>query len=358
MKKIALIILNLKLKYKLIALSTITCTISIILTCTVLIFNDIKNIREWTIDEVTILAKILGEQSIPSLIFHQAHVSEQSLTSLESKSNILSACIFQDKNLFAAYNRNAERDQCPPTSPRLYKNHTDLDIIAVHLEIKNEGEVLGSILVKSNTSEVSEAIKETLWNAIITAMVSICIAYFISYLLQRIISKPINQLVITANRARAGDYSVRINHNSQDEIGQLAEDFNGMIREVQMRDSALKEANEHLEAKVEERTRKLELSLSTRQRFIDNMNHEIRTPVHNMVSIVYRLINNWNHHKSEEEIIKDLGKVLFAGRRLNALLEDILELSKVKNGQYILFVNPTRISILIKNILKEMEQAL
>ena len=53
------------------------------------------------------------------------------------------------------------------------------------------------------------------------------------------------------------DYGVRVTRRSHDELGQLTDDFNEMLAQIQKRDTDLQSARDQLEHRVEERTREL-----------------------------------------------------------------------------------------------------
>lgn len=83
----------------------------------------------------------------------------------------------------------------------------------------------------------------------------------LSYLFLSLSLKPIRQLQTGARAIASGDYSARISVRHKDEIGLLAEDFNAMANAVE----------ESIEALQEQNLRK--------QQFINDLSHEMKTPV-------------------------------------------------------------------------------
>lgn len=73
----------------------------------------------------------------------------------------------------------------------------------------------------------------------------------LALLLARILLRPIGKLVEATERVAKGELAQTVNIQSNDEIGDLAKAFNQMVLQ-------LKESRDHLEKKVEERTRELE----------------------------------------------------------------------------------------------------
>jgi signal transduction histidine kinase/CheY-like chemotaxis protein len=91
--------------------------------------------------------------------------------------------------------------------------------------------------------------------------------YFMGLELQQIISRPILGLASTARTVSTNkDYSVRAPKHGKDELGQLVDGFNEMLGQIQERDAALRESNDHLEQRVLARTEALRRENEERRR--------------------------------------------------------------------------------------------
>ncbi|WPB82688.1 ATP-binding protein [Archangium violaceum] len=78
-----------------------------------------------------------------------------------------------------------------------------------------------------------------------------------AWVLKQKITRPLGTFTQAADRISAGDFHVELDTGRKDELGQLAHSFRLMADEVQRREVALRQANEGLEQRVEERTREL-----------------------------------------------------------------------------------------------------
>jgi two-component system nitrate/nitrite sensor histidine kinase NarX len=86
-------------------------------------------------------------------------------------------------------------------------------------------------------------------------LITVIILLIGMYELQNSVINPLQELVSTAERFRAGDLNARIEYRSRDELGQMADSFNTMA-------DAIEESHRTLESRVASKTRDLEQSNS------------------------------------------------------------------------------------------------
>jgi len=84
-------------------------------------------------------------------------------------------------------------------------------------------------------------------------------ASLIGVTVTRRVTTPILDLTRTVQRVSTErDYSLRVEHSTSDELGVLADGFNGMLGKIQEQNVAVREAHDLLDVKVKERTHDLE----------------------------------------------------------------------------------------------------
>ncbi len=89
-------------------------------------------------------------------------------------------------------------------------------------------------------------------------VLSLVLALAIMYRVLNVqLSRPLLAFTRAADQVTAGDFKVSLDTSRNDELGRLASAFQLMTEEVQRREEALRQANEGLEQRVEERTREL-----------------------------------------------------------------------------------------------------
>ncbi|KFA88702.1 histidine kinase [Archangium violaceum Cb vi76] len=99
-----------------------------------------------------------------------------------------------------------------------------------------------------------QAARIVLLLGVVSLLLELAIMYWV---LQRQITRPLVAFTEATDKVAAGDFQVGLDTSRGDELGQLARAFQLMAGEVQRREEALREANEGLELRVEERTREL-----------------------------------------------------------------------------------------------------
>ncbi|MDT8369243.1 MAG: GAF domain-containing protein [Longimicrobiales bacterium] len=78
--------------------------------------------------------------------------------------------------------------------------------------------------------------------------------------------------------------------------------------------------------------REAEEANQAKSRFLANMSHELRTPLNAIIGYS-EMLTEEAEELGQEEFVPDLGKIHTAGRHLLALINDILDLSKVEAGK-------------------------
>ncbi|QRO02773.1 HAMP domain-containing protein [Archangium violaceum] len=99
-----------------------------------------------------------------------------------------------------------------------------------------------------------QAARQVLLLGLVALVVELAIMYWV---LKQQVTRPLLTFTQATGRVAAGDFHVELDTSRGDELGQLARSFRLMADEIQRREEALRQANEGLEQRVEERTREL-----------------------------------------------------------------------------------------------------
>ncbi|HWN95721.1 MAG TPA: PAS domain-containing protein, partial [Methylomirabilota bacterium] len=191
---------------------------------------------------------------------------EITLTALNANPRILAAVVYDKAGKpMAMYQRADLRTRFLAPPVRDTGTHFEKDRLNAFRRIVLADETIGTIYIGSDLNELTARFWRYGMIVSLVLLLSSLAAYALSAKLQHVISGPISHLAAIANTvATEKDYSVRATKQGDDELGQLINAFNGMLNEIQSRDSALRDARNKLEERVEERTQSLQLEIRER----------------------------------------------------------------------------------------------
>ena len=202
-----------------------------------------------------------------------------------------------------------------------------------------------------------------------TLIIGIFIAVFLARLMMtKTINKllsPLSHLADIAQKVEVNeqDEHIRAESYSNDEIGILATAFNNMLDALKLRNQTLKDYSENLEQSVEDRTYLLEIAVEdaeqaskAKSEFLANISHELRTPMHGILSFTNISIDHTNDLIEQEELKTFLSHIKTSSERLMILLNDLLDLSKLEAGKMKLNMQKYDLLVLFESCYAEQKQ--
>jgi signal transduction histidine kinase len=110
--------------------------------------------------------------------------------------------------------------------------------------------------------------------------------------------------------------------------------------------------NVRLFDEIQDKSRQLAEASQHKSQFLANMSHELRTPLNAIIGVSEMLREDAEALKQDTE---PLDRVLGAGRHLLALINDILDLSKIEAGRMELQIETFPLAPLIADVVKTIE---
>lgn len=316
-----------------------------------LLYHDLMDSRAKTASSLSVLADIIGQGSAAALEFDDPKVANENLAQLRANPNIVAAAVYTAKGaLFAQYIRDQGHWNSIPAIPEADNSRFGGTELTVFRRITTAREVVGTIYLKERY-ELSVWLRNYLIILGTVLLASLIIGTLISSRLQRWISDPIQAVSTVARQVmEQRNYHLRATKSTEDEIGQLADAFNGMLQTLEHEiaersaaEQAVRTFNTELEQRVTDRTAELQVVNQTlvvrteeaeaanraKANFLANMSHEIRTPMNGILGLAY-LLDQKQLEADASDMVK---KIRNAGRSLQSIINDILDFSKIEAGR-------------------------
>ena len=115
--------------------------------------------------------------------------------------------------------------------------------------------------------------------------------------------------------------------------------------------SVLAIQNARLFQEIREKSQQLEVASQLKSQFLANMSHELRTPLNAIIGVTEMLHEDAVDLKREDEL-EPLERVLRAAKHLLALINDILDLSKIEAGKMDIHVESFAIAPLVDDVVQ------
>lgn len=161
---------------------------------------------------------------------------------------------------------------------------------------------------------------------ILIIIIVFLIAFLIAYTISKKIYKPIENITKTSKLLSEGNYDVVFDSGTDiEEINQLERTLNNTTKEL---------------SKTEELRRDL----------LANVSHDLKTPL-TLIKANAEMVKDLTH-KNKEKREKNLNTIIEEVDRLNMLVEDVLDLSKIQSRAISLDIEEFNINILIKTIIE------
>jgi len=271
------------------------------------IFTDIRDYKERKVKSVTSLAHVIGINSVSTILFEDNEAAKDILAGLKNVAPEIVRADILDKhnNFFAGYLRPGAANPDTLLIKYLKEPVFKDTLLFVGDNIMNNDELIGRVSLVVELSELSALKKSKSEMAAILLIAALCISFLIALAVQPYISKRLLYLVNAIKRVgQTGNYDIPIIDNGKDEISVLVRTFNNLMKEV----------NESQQRKDE---------------FIGIASHELKTPLTSIKGYL-DLLNVMEDKEPNKQCVQ---KALESTHKLEKLIKDLLDVSKIQSGQ-------------------------
>jgi len=354
------------IREKLVTIVMSTTLAALVVSVGTVVAYDLRSYQRSLQNDMATQAELVGHMTSAALAFDDPRLARENLALLRTRPSLRAAALYDEHgSLFAWYVAPGERAVFPP-APRKEGRGKEGGDLVLYTPIRENGEVLGTVYLRSENLLV-ERMRDYLLIAALVTLLALLTAWLLVRRLGHTITTPIDAITSIARDVVATrDYSRRAPRISEDEAADLVDSFNAMLAEIELRTRALESSNreiaheaqerararqevmrlnEQLEGRVHERTMQLELANSelelaieearaanqAKSAFLSAMSHELRTPLNAILGFAQILSSNAMPTTPEQKL-EFSNHILKSGRHLLTLINEILDLAKVEAG--------------------------
>ena len=265
-----------------------------------------------------------------------------------------------DKSAEACYGCHAQSQPLVrlnrPDRFRIYRNAGGTRVLGIITPIENrptcsnaachahpaEQQVLGVLDTDLSLAKADVQIAESTRRMILyTGCALLLITLLTWFFVWRVVAVPVRALERGTERLKAGDLGFQLDVNSDDEIGELADSFNEMSRQLQSEHNENLAWTQTLEKRVDDKTRELkrahEHALHTEKmasigKMAAVLAHEINNPLSGILTYA-KLLKKWTERDGgngvhRQEIFDSLDLIATESRRCGDLVRNLLTFSR------------------------------
>ena len=362
-------------RYKLFVGVLLTNIAALLVTGLSLMAYDLHTLKSTLTTDLTTQAALIGRACVPALQFDDAKVANDNLALLQARPHIDAAALYNSKGvIFASYSRAGAQAASFPQLPDVDSVTFIGEYVVVNQRIVDNNEIVGSIYLHAHY-DLYQRIRTYTGILLAVGSLALLISLLLSTWLQRTVTKPILDITKLAQQVvEKGDYSPRAKKSTDDEIGYLVDAFNRMLSEIGGRTEALEASNQELsheiaerknaedeirrlntelEARVQERTNKLQEINSELEAFSYSVSHDLRAPLRAIDGFSQALLTEFGG-QLDEKMQHYLHRIKSGTARMGQLIEDLLNLSRISRLE--LVWREVDLSALGNHVLQELQQ--
>ncbi len=168
------------------------------------------------------------------------------------------------------------------------------------------------------------------------SFVAVGSALLLGYTISSSIIRPVQKIRTSLREVADGNFETDLKVENRDELGELAQSVRTMAAKLGQAYGELEAANQH------------------KSQLLANMSHELRTPMNSILGYT-ELIQDGIYGEPPEKIADALGRIDANGKNLLALINDVLDISKIEAGQMELQIDTYKMDDVVSSVLGTIE---
>lgn len=187
--------------------------------------------------------------------------------------------------------------------------------------------IIGAVYTRYSTNDLREFAEILLTYAMGIDAIFLVVAFLVSLFISRYISKPFSSAEKTLEAITAGDTAMQVEISGYTEMRQMGEAINHLLDKLGQQEQS-------------------------RQEFVSNVSHELKTPITSMKVLADSLIGQQNvPEELYQEFLTDIGKEI---DRENAIITDLLSLVRMDKKDAEINISQCNINDIVELTLKRL----
>ncbi|WP_448902606.1 ATP-binding protein [Eubacterium sp.] len=204
-----------------------------------------------------------------------------------------------------------------------------LPIISTATDVNGNSQtkILGAMYTRYSTTAFKEFYYTILNYIVVIDLLLGVFALIMSWICSRILVKPIKSIEESIERISTGNLKANIEEKGETEVKNIIREFNQMVEIIAKQDES-------------------------RQQFVSNVSHELKTPITSMKVLADSLVGQENvPEELYQEFLTDIAKEI---DRENDIITDLLNLVRMDSGNDKLNISTVNINELVESTLKRL----
>lgn len=284
-----------------------TSVLVLAIALAVFILTDVNAYKQRRTQSIRNLAQVISNNSISTLQFQDEKEATEMLAELHKVAPEIIHAEIKNINgdIFATYSNDSSGTFKIPgilaTEPYAYANHH----LFVTNPIRTNNETIGNVYLDVQLTDLQEIKQYKFELAAILLIIAVAFSFLIALFVQSYISKRLLRLVNTMKTvSKTGEYDNQISEEGKDEIATLIRVFNNLMQQIK-------------------------LNLQKKDEFIGIASHELKTPLTTIKGYI-EMLNMLEQEPLKKQFVE---KAMSNVSKLERLIKDLLDVSKIQSGQ-------------------------
>jgi signal transduction histidine kinase len=283
--------------------------------------------------KLELTSNVVSRGLIPAITFLDQKEASRIISSLEEDPSFVASRVYDlNGNIFASHGNLDEPPEFLYKCQKLVKSNqstftfkTRKYIFHCHV-LKQLSDPIGQLVIKSDLSSITSEFQNYPLIAFSVFLLGMCLSLILAQILHRSLSIPIQSLARTVQQiSESNNYKLRvsIDGTTKDTLEYLSliNQFNRMLSHIETRDMQINQEKTIAET-----------ANQAKSVFLANISHELRTPMHGILSFARFGLRDASS-ATREDLSSYFNEIMGSASKLMELLNDLLDLSKLESGR-------------------------